>query len=229
LCYAVDSGLNKRSGGDDRGSGCGGLPIVTIAAHTMAETAKTVAGVPYPLGHGRVGITTSSGQCVCIRHIVAGDAELLVDLFHHLSEQTKWLRFCSSVGIPEERLWDEATRLSDIDPRIQAALIATIDEDGGEHAVAVARMIRDLPLSDTAEVAIVVRDDFQREGIGRTIFDLLVQVALVQDIKRLYAITLPENLGMQRLARGVGLPVSVQIQAGEMTITIHVQDKPPAK
>jgi acetyltransferase len=195
----------------------------------MAETVKTVAGVPYPLGHGKVGITTRSGQCVCIRHIVARDAELLVDLFHHLSDHTKWLRFLSVVGIPEERLWDEATRLSDIDPRIQAALIGTIEHDGCEQAVAVARMIRDTPLSDTAEVAIVVRDDFQREGIGRTIFDLLVQIALVQDIKRLYAITLPENLGMQRLARGVGLPVNVRTQEGEMTITIYVQDTPPAK
>jgi RimJ/RimL family protein N-acetyltransferase len=191
----------------------------------MTETAS-VAGVPYPLGHGRVGVTTRHDHDVCIRHIVARDAELLVDLFHNLSERTKWLRFFSPVGIPEERLWDEATRLSDIDPRIQAALIGTIQQDGREHAVAVARMIRDTPLSDSAEVAIVVRDDFQREGIGRTIFDLLVQVALVQEIKRLYAITLPENLGMQRLARGVGLPVSVRIQEGEMTITIFLQESP---
>jgi acetyltransferase len=192
----------------------------------MTESANRVAGVPYPLGHGKIGVTTRSGQQVCIRHIVARDAVLLVDLFHNLSEQTKWLRFFSPVGIPEERLWDEATRLSDIDPRIQAALIGTIERDGRQQAVAVARMIRDTPLADTAEVAIVVRDDFQREGIGRTIFDLLVQVALVQEIKQLYAITLPENLGMQRLARGVGLPVRVRIQDGEMTITIYLQDPP---
>lgn len=195
----------------------------------MSEATNAVAGVPYPLGHGQVGVTTRHNQRVCIRHIVRRDAELLVDLFHNLSERTKWLRFFSPVGIPEHRLWDEATRLSDIDPRIQAALIGTIRQDGREQAVAVARMIRHMPLSDTAEVAIVVRDDFQREGIGRTIFDLLVQVALVQGIKRLYAITLPENQGMQRLARGVGLPVSVQIQGGEMTITIYLQDDPAAK
>lgn len=191
----------------------------------MLRTAPSIAGVPYPLGHGQVGITTRNGQQVCIRHIVQRDAVLLVDLFHNLSERTKWLRFFSPVGIPADRLWDEATRLSDIDPRVQAALIATITTPDGEHAVAVARMIRDEALADSAEVAIVVRDDFQREGIGRTIFDLLVQIALVQDIKRLYAITLPENLGMQRLARGVGLPVTVRIQDGEMTITIHLQSK----
>jgi RimJ/RimL family protein N-acetyltransferase len=189
-------------------------------------TAPTPAGVPYPLGHGQVGITTRSGQQVCIRHIVARDAALLVDLFHNLSERTRWLRFFSPVGIPAERLWDEATRLSDIDPRVQAALIGTIQERGAEHAVAVARMIRERNLADTAEVAIVVRDDFQREGIGRTIFDLLVQIALVQGINKLYAITLPENLGMQRLARGVGLPVTTRIHDGEMTLTIHLDGAP---
>jgi len=191
----------------------------------MVTDQKIAANTPYPLGHGNVGIMTRNGEHVCIRHIVARDAALLVDLFHNLSERTKWLRFFSPVGIPEDRLWDEATRLSDIDPRVQAALIATIQHDGAEEAVAVARLVRESPLADTAEVAIVVRDDFQREGIGRTIFDLLVQVALVQDIKRLYALTLPENVGMQRLARGVGLPVSVRIHEGEMVITMHLQDQ----
>lgn len=186
-------------------------------------TQQQQSGVPYPLGHGQVGITTRRGDRVRIRHIVARDAALLVDLFHNLSERTKWLRFFSPVGIPAERLWSEATRLSDIDPAIQAALIATIEQEGVERAVAVARLIRDRALADTAEVAIVVRDDFQGEGIGRTIFDLLVQIALVQGITRLYAITLHENRGMQRLARGVGLPVTVRMDGGEMTITIHLQ------
>lgn len=189
----------------------------------VLELSQPTTGVPYPLGHGQVGVTTQSGQCVRIRHIVPRDATLLVDLNRRLSPRTKWLRFFSTAGIPEERLWDEATRLSDLDPAISAALIGTIERDGAEEAVAVARMIREHALGDTAEVAIVVRDDFQREGIGRVIFDLLVQTALVQDIKQLYAITLPENLGMQRLARGVGLPVSVRIQEGEMRITIHLQ------
>lgn len=189
----------------------------------MSGIASQRSGVPYPLGHGQVGITTRSGVPVRIRHIVARDAALLVDLFQNLSERTRWLRFFSPVGIPPERLWSEATRLSDIDPAIEAALIATIDVDGKEVAVAVARMIRVTALADAAEVAIVVRDDMQREGIGRTIFDLLVQTALVQGIKRLIAITLPENYGMQRLARGVGLPVSVQRAPGELTITIHLQ------
>jgi acetyltransferase len=183
---------------------------------------QPAAGVPYPLGHGQVGITTRSGQGVRIRHITPHDAALLVDLNRKLSPRTKWLRFFSTAGIPEERLLGEAARLSDLDPAISAALIGVIEQDGQEQAVAVARMIREQPLADTAEVAIVVRDDFQREGIGRVIFDLLVQTALVQDIKRLYAITLPENVGMQRLARGVGLPVNVRTQEGEMRITIQL-------
>jgi RimJ/RimL family protein N-acetyltransferase len=189
----------------------------------MSAASQPQPGVPYPLGHGAVGITTRSGVTVCIRHIVAGDAPLLADLFDNLSERSKWLRWFSPGGIPEYRLWSEATRLSDIDPRVQAALIGTIREDDRERAIASARLIREQPLGDTAEVAIEVRDDFQREGIGRTIFDLLVQIALVQNIRTLYAYTLPENTGMQRLARGVGLPTSTRIESGDMTITIHLR------
>jgi RimJ/RimL family protein N-acetyltransferase len=189
----------------------------------MTDAVLQPPGVPYPLGHGQVGITTRSGKQVCIRHIVPRDAALLVDLNRKLSPRTKWLRFFTPVGIPEERLWDEATRLSDLDPLVHAALVGTIRTANGEEAVAVARLIRDEALADTAEVAIVVRDDFQREGIGRVIFDLLVQVALVQGIKRLVAITLPENQGMQKLARGVGLPTTTRIHEGEMTITITLE------
>ncbi len=60
-------------------------------------------------------------------------------------------------------------------------------------------MVCEEALSDTAEVAIVVRDYFQRQGIEWIIFDLLVQIALVQEVKRLYAATLPQNRGTQRL------------------------------
>ncbi len=127
------------------------------------------------------------------------------------------------VRIPGARLWNEAARLLDIDWRIEAALIATTEEDGVEHAVAVYRMIREEAFSDTAEVTIIVRDDFQRHGFGRMIFDLLMQIALAQTINRPYAITLPEDLGMQRLARGVGLPATVRTRDGEMLIIMHLR------
>jgi acetyltransferase len=132
------------------------------------------------------------------------------------------LRFFSSVGIPEERLWDEAVELAEVEPLLEVALIATINTNGNEAAVGIAQLIREAPLADVAEVAILLRDDFQREGIGRVIFDLLVQVALVQGLNRLCAITLPENVGMQKLARGVGLPTTSRTRDGETVITMHL-------
>jgi acetyltransferase len=152
------------------------------------------------------------------------DAPLFVDLFHRLSQRTRYMRFFSLVGIPEERLWDEAVELSEVEPLLEVALITTISVEGRQEAVGIAELIREAPLADTAEVAIVIRDDFQREGIGRVIFDLLVQVALVQGLKRLYAITMPENLGMQKLARGVGLPTTSSTKDGETVITMYLQD-----
>jgi acetyltransferase len=195
--------------------------IAAVDYYNMA-TASQPAGIPYPLGHGHVGITTRSGIEVTVRHMQPGDAQLFVDLFHKLGERTRWLRFFSSVGIPQERLWDEAVELAEVEPLLEVALIATITTNGGEEAVGIAELIREAPLANTAEVAIVLRDDFQREGIGRVIFDLLVQVALVQGLNRLYAITLPENLGMQKLARGVGLPTTSRTQDGETVITMYL-------
>src|SRR5262245_2279871 len=106
---------------------------------------------PFPLGHGSVTIATRRGRTVHIRHIAPTDAALLVSLFYQLTPATRRLRFFSPmIDIPEERIWSQAQRLSAIDPQVDAALIATIAEDGqadegaepGE-AVGVARLVRE--------------------------------------------------------------------------------------
>ena len=58
----------------------------------------------------------SNGQTVTVRLIRQGDASLLVDMFHHLSDLTRRLRFHAYTGsLPQERIWREAVALSDLD------------------------------------------------------------------------------------------------------------------
>ncbi len=107
---------------------------------------------------------------------------------------------------------------------MQAALIATVPEEGQERAVGVARMVRGSDDQAMAEVALVVRDDFQGEGLGTVLFDLLLQVALVQGIKRLCAVTLAENGAMRQLVRKAGLPCTSHTRLGETTMIIELSD-----
>ena len=183
----------------------------------------TAESLPFPLGHGSVAITTRRRRDVHIRHIVPEDAALLIDLFNRLSSETRRLRFFTpKPDLPDEILWPKAVSLSNINPLVQAALIGTVQEMGHEHAVGVARMVRDADDPTTAEVAIVARDDYQGEGLGTVLFDLLIQVAMVRGLKRLRAISLAENKAVHRLVRNTGLPITSQTLRGETTMIISL-------
>ena len=182
----------------------------------------------FPIGFGWTTVTTRSGRDITIRHVTTADAPLLAELLGSLSPASRYLRFFTPRGVPDERLWSEAIRLADIDPRMHVALLATAEEDGREWAVAEARLIRDDDNHAEAEVAIMVRDEWQGEGIGLALFDLLVQVALVQGLHRLYAIALSENRGMRRLVQKLGLPYTSRSDSGETIYWIELATATPA-
>ena len=181
----------------------------------------------FPLSPGRATIMARDGREITIRHITTADAPLLAELLGSLSPQSRYLRFFTPRGIPDERLWSEALHLADIDPRMHAALLATASEDGREWAVAEARLIRDDDDHSQAEVAIMVRDDWQAQGIGRALFDLLVQIGLIAGLHRLYAIALRENQGMRHLVQKLGLPYTSHSDGAETIYWIELASDTP--
>lgn len=179
--------------------------------------------LPFPLGHGAITTTTKRGRSVHIRHITIDDTTLLADLFHRMSPETRRLRFLSPLpDLPDDFVLREAAQLATINPRTQAALIATVEEAGQQHAIGVVRLAAATADTAAAEFAIVIRDDYQGEGLGTTLLDLIIQVAMVRGLKELYGLTLAENDAIQRLIRKVGLPVHTRVSHGEMTLTIEL-------
>jgi RimJ/RimL family protein N-acetyltransferase len=180
-----------------------------------------------PFAHGRSHLlaTTRRGRQVCIRHVSAQDDDLLVELYRRLSPETRRLRFMAQhQAPPDEIVWREAHRLSDLNPHLAAALVATANEgDGREHALGVARLARDEQDPSTAELAIVIRDDAQREGLGTLMLDLIIQLAMVSGLARLRAVSLAENQAVQRLIARTGLPVTTTTSRGETTQLIELQ------
>ena len=170
----------------------------------------------------KLGIfTTHTGQKVNLRLIQKDDTALLVDLFHRLSPESKRLRFhLYTTKLPEERVWQAAEALSDLDPQRQAAIVATVIElDGQEHAVGVARFARSSATSNEAEVAIVVRDDFQRKGLGKHLLIVLADKAREMGIEYFTAWVMSENIRLMKLIRGLELKnVESETRHGETKI-----------
>jgi GNAT superfamily N-acetyltransferase len=151
--------------------------------------------------------TARSGQQVRLRLIQKEDAALLVDLFHNLSPESRRLRFhLYTTKLPDEQVWKAAIALSDLDPQRQMAILATIIEaDGEEHAVGVARFARDAVEDKEAEVAIVVRDDFQRKGLGKHLLRILAEKAREAGISFFSAWILVDNIRLMKLIKGMEL------------------------
>lgn len=167
---------------------------------------------------------TPSGQPIELRLIQSQDAGLLVDLFHHLSPETKRLRFHLYMErFPEERVWREAITLSSLDPQRHVAVVAVITEtDGEEHAVGVARFARDTFTATEAEIAVVVRDDFQRKGLGRILVTKLAEKARELGITHFAGWVMVENVSLMRLIKKLEVKIETQIVQGQQRVRVAI-------
>lgn len=170
------------------------------------------------LGH----YTTPAGQQVTLRLIKEGDAGLLVDLFHHLSPETRRLRFhLYTERLPEENVWREAITLSTLDSQRHVAVVATVLEaDSAEHAVGVARFARASLEDREAEAAIVVRDDFQRKGLGRILLTTLAQEARKLGITHFCGWVMAENVHLMKLIKKLEVKLESEVQHGQRRVRV---------
>ena len=161
------------------------------------------------------------GTRVHVRPIRPEDEPLLHEAFGRMSERTVYFRFFS----PLKRLPEElAHRLARVDYDQRFALVATTHRpDGQEHILGVARYDR-APGTATAEVAVAVVDDVQRQGVGSGLLSLLAQVAREHGIEELTLIVLPENRSMLGLLRRLGWIHHAVVRGGVYEITFS----PPA-
>lgn len=172
-----------------------------------------------------VTLRTRDGREVRVRHMRRTDAELLTRMFYRLSLETRYRRFFVPLNdVDEARVRQEAARLATIDPERETALIAVVDEEGREEAVAVARFARLQEHEAACEASIVIRDDYQGVGIGRQLFDLLVQTAMARGFRHMILLTHADNAGMIALVQGLGMPYEGRFSSGLYEIDLQLTD-----
>jgi RimJ/RimL family protein N-acetyltransferase len=135
------------------------------------------------------------GKLVEIRPIRSDDKELLAAGFRLLSDETRRARFLG----PKPRLSEGELRyFTEVDGQDHVALVA-VEAERFRRFVGVGRFVRDRARPDTAEFAIVVGDAYQRQGLGRALAEALAAEAKARGIHRFTALTLSENVGVQKL------------------------------
>lgn len=157
-----------------------------------------------------------------IRAIRPDDGERLKVYHLGLSDESRYRRF---LGV-KPRLSDaDARYLVEIDGSDHFALVATCPSRDSGAIVAVARFVRVRDAPDTAEFAIVVGDDFQRQGLAGELMDRLAAAAGERGIRRFRATMLADNIAIRRLmTRLASGPVQV-LERGRVTeLEIELRD-----
>jgi GNAT superfamily N-acetyltransferase len=176
---------------------------------------------------------TLPGQLVAVRQAMAADTLLLAELLCRLSERTRHLRYMSSRHFSADVIWNEAVRMARGHSCDHTTLVATIRLNENDEAVGVAELVRDRQTPTVGEIALVVRDDEQRQGIGIFLLRHLVRVAQRGGLTRLSGSMLAENSAMLGLIRTLGLPYTATTRYGETQVLVsipgHQEEIAPAR
>jgi acyl-CoA hydrolase/RimJ/RimL family protein N-acetyltransferase len=155
--------------------------------------------------------TTKSGLEILLRPVKISDEHLLKDFFYALSDTSLYRRFISMrKDMPHERLQEFVV----IDYTKELVILATIQkEEGVEEVVGVGQYAID-ERTNTAEVAFVVRDDYQGQGIGTELLAYLTYLAKRQGLHGFTAEVLEENRPMLHLFEKMGFDIEKRRSEG---------------
>lgn len=159
-----------------------------------------------------------NGREILIRPILETDAVLIVDLFQKLSEHSRYRRFLRRLDVLPEKMVYQFTHM---DYNRECALAGISEEDGKEAIIAVARYA--YPLEESLpELAIVVRDDWQHLGLGKTLLKEVVEIGKSQGICRFGGMIDSQNRIIRLLLEELGFKVNYTLKSGVFQVEILV-------
>lgn len=166
-------------------------------AQPPAQALRATADTPLelPRVHG-----LADGTAVTVRAIRAQDAPLEADFVRRLSDDSRYQRFMTTLHeLPDAKL----KYLTDVDSVHHVALVATVQRQGLEVLVGVARYIVD-PSGTGCEFAVALDDDWQGSGVAGILMHTLIGKARAQGLRRMEGIVLATNRRMLQFARQLG-------------------------
>jgi len=163
-------------------------------------------------------ITLKDGRKVFIRPILETDGPLIVDLFNKTSEHSRYLRMLSHIkALPEDLLF----QFTHLDYDKAFALVAMIEEDEKDAIIAIARYAYDQQENYT-ELALVVRDDWQHYGLGKSLLLQLISIGKEHGISRFATVIDPQNDIILKIIPEISYDAKYSWHGGSLTAEIFV-------
>jgi len=164
--------------------------------------------------------TTSKGLKIFLRPVKITDEGLMKDFFYSLSPKSIHKRFMSfRLDMPHERLQEYLP----VDYEKNMAIAALVKEGENEILVGLGQYFLN-PDQHTAEVAIVVRDSYQKKSVGTEILFYLTTIARQYGLLGFTAEVLIDNQPMLRLFDKLGFDIDRRWEEGMYSLNIPFKE-----
>ncbi|XXF81424.1 GNAT family N-acetyltransferase [Myxococcaceae bacterium GXIMD 01537] len=175
---------------------------------------QVVPRARYPWAEARLERTLSE-DALLIRPARITDERPLQELMYRLSDESCYRRF---MGLKKAHPHEEMQQLVNLDYEHNMALVAC--PPGTDEVVGVVRYDVD-PATRLADVAFVVRDDWQGRGVGTALMRRIHEAAVARGIPGFQADVLVTNKAMLDVFQESGLPIRTRLEGGVYHLELH--------
>jgi len=164
------------------------------------------------------------GLAVWLRPLKPTDAPYLIDLFEHMSADSRYQRFNIPLPDPDpDWVLKQAEKLAYVRPAHGRAWLAFADLPGEPQApVAGIRYIR--ASLEAAEVALVVRDDLHNLGIGSELLKFAGRKAYAEGFSRLLGLVQSTNQALWHSLHKLDVPLKRRQEGSHTVIEVDLHE-----
>jgi acetyltransferase len=161
---------------------------------------------PYPLQYVSSWVM-KNGTEITLRPIRPEDEPMMAKFHETLSDRSVYLRYFYSLSLSSRVAHDRLVRICFVDYDREMAIVADCHDASGHHRIlGVGRLIKS-HAKNNGEVAVLVSDECQNQGLGTELFRRVIEVARDEKLARVDAEILPDNLPMKKIAKRLGFRV----------------------
>jgi acyl-CoA hydrolase/GNAT superfamily N-acetyltransferase len=195
------------------------LKFCKLRCYVYADQVLPKNGMPYP---EELEVTKYFDGDITLffRPVKQTDEPLMKEFFYSFTDKSFYQRFFShQVAMPHSKL----QHLVNPDYDEEMAITGLIQEGGRDFIIAVGRYYLDQS-TNMAEIAFIVRDNYQQKGIGTFLLQYLIEIAKKRGIKGFKAEILTENMVMLHVIHKCGYPVQSKLEGDSYSISIIFND-----
>jgi len=184
-----------------------------------------LAIMPYPARHEQEWPLRGGGQYT-VRPIHHSDAQMLQGLVQHLSPESRYSRFVSSMReLPPTML----SRFTLIDYDREMALVAVLKERSADANGAIVETERIVGISQyvtnldqtSCEFSLLVADDFNGKGLGSRLMESIMDVAREKGLTEIEGLVLAKNPTMLKLMKSLGYSIKPFAEDHDFMLVTH--------